>query len=360
MYKQRGCAALLIIITLAICLAISAYLFYDSQFQQQQLTTQVDQLNKKLDSTKQKLNDKEVALFEKEAAVSDLNLKNQQLNNEFQTIKESQQQAQATLKETSNKLNKELTEKDKLSKGLSEKLTANKNEYEKQLEKINDFSTTLNQKYQSTRDQLNSELARIENYNSRIETLEQRLKREQNSLAQLRGELSELNKTNKKLSLEKNQLVKQFKDGTTIIRLDNSVLFPSGSARLNQHGQKTLSLVAKTLANFSNHLISVEGHSDQRTIGAVLSKRYPSNWELSSARASAAIRYLAAQGMQNTQFQAVGFGSTRPISTKKSESEQRKNRRIEILLFPALAKQNIKSQKEVSLKNNAASIMEYH
>jgi chemotaxis protein MotB len=258
----------------------------------------------------------------------------QLLNDEIATIKVQLQETEQDKTQSQDAL---ATIRDE----LEAKLSAKEIEYEKQIAQLNDFSTIVSQKYETTKVQLDKELARIAEFSATIETLEERLTREQVALDELAKQLAIMDKTNAELNSEKSRLIRQFKDGTTIIRLEDTILFSSGSAILNDRGQQTLALVADTLAEFPNHLISIEGHTDHRPIMSPLSEKYPTNWELSAARASFAIRHLMAQGLPAKQFQAVGFANTRPIAMDTDYKSQRKNRRIEILLHPPIERVTI-------------------
>lgn len=337
--KQQGSASIFFCTLLAIGLCISGYFLYDSYDEQATLTTQLDDVNRKLRLKTRALRDAEYSFNEQQSTLSQLNRQREALRDEISNTKlqlsqtkESSTQTQQALKKTTQELQAALAEKEL--------------EYEKKLAQVNDFSSHMKQKYQSTQMQLDNELSRIKTYSSTIETLEQRLNREQEALSQLNTQLAILDKKNADLHLEKNRLIKQFKDGTTIIRLDNTILFPSGSAELNQRGTKTLSAVAKTLTAFPNHLISIEGHTDSQPITSSLVKKYPSNWELSSARSAFAIRHLIKKGLRPSQFQAVGFGSTRPLAGSTKGKHRQKNRRIEILLYPPIEKLTIKTSRK--------------
>jgi chemotaxis protein MotB len=338
---QQGSASIIFIMLLTIALASSGYFLYDSYAVQEQLNTQLDKAKRKLRYTERELRETASSLSNQESELSQLNRQRTSLKNEIEDIKQQlgqtqkdKTQTQQTLKDATNALEKELINKETAYAKKAAEYQNKEIEYEKKLAHLNDFSITIKQKYQTTQQQLDSELSRIEGYNTTIETLEQRLSREQTVLDELNVKLKVLDEKNTALHSEKNRLVKQFKDGTTIIRLEDTILFSSGSATLNSHGKATLELIAETLASFPKHLISVEGHTDQQPITSTLAKKYPSNWELSSARAAFAIRHLTKQGLPPAQFQAVGFGSTRPISRDEDNANQQKNRRIEILLHP--------------------------
>lgn len=230
---------------------------------------------------------------------------------------------------------------------------------EKQLTDLNQYSEQLNQQYTRVQTQLASEIERSQSYSQKIETLEEQNAREQTALASLEKEInqyradnqslqavnSSLLDNNQQLGVEKRQLIQQYENGISVIRLPSRILFDTGSAQLNRQGRETLVLVANTLKEFPEHLISVEGHTDHRPIGSALVSRFPSNWELSSARAASAIRVLVGENIPAKQFQVVGFADTRPLVDKTQLALLNKNRRIEILLFPPVERK----QKVISL-----------
>ncbi len=80
--------------------------------------------------------------------------------------------------------------------------------------------------------------------------------------------------------------------------------------------------------------IRVEGHADNMEIGPSLKGRYPSNWELSKARAAGIVRYLVEKGgMDSAKLSSVGYGASRPVASNATEEGRKKNRRIEVILY---------------------------
>ncbi|TCT19895.1 chemotaxis protein MotB [Melghiribacillus thermohalophilus] len=120
-------------------------------------------------------------------------------------------------------------------------------------------------------------------------------------------------------------------DRGVVLTLQEKVLFETGQAEIIDEGKPFLNKVSKLLENIPNH-VRVEGHTDSRPINTY---RYPSNWELSGARASSVIRYLleAEEKLDPTRFQAVGYGDTRPVAENNSPENWRKNRRVEIVIL---------------------------
>jgi chemotaxis protein MotB len=112
----------------------------------------------------------------------------------------------------------------------------------------------------------------------------------------------------------------------------SEVLFPSGSAQLQPAGEKQLAEVAQRLLDIAsripkdiNWVLQVDGHTDDKPIRNVV---YPSNWELSAARAIAVVKFLHSQGIPNHRLVAAGYGEYQPLSAIDSA----RNRRIELKL----------------------------
>ena len=114
------------------------------------------------------------------------------------------------------------------------------------------------------------------------------------------------------------------------------ILFDTGSAELSPDAQASMAKLAKTLNEVAAEIPSsldwvlrIDGHTDKRPIHT---DQFPSNWELSTARATAIVKQLAVQGIQPRHLSANGFGQFQPLDPKDSEAAYAKNRRIEIQL----------------------------
>lgn len=112
------------------------------------------------------------------------------------------------------------------------------------------------------------------------------------------------------------------------IRLPASVLFPSGSRALLSDALPLLDRLGEALAELPNEVI-VQGHTDNEPIRNGL---FPSNWELSTARAAAVVRVLEEAGIDGSRLSAQGYGSTRPISDNDSDEGRSENRRVMLLV----------------------------
>ncbi len=114
------------------------------------------------------------------------------------------------------------------------------------------------------------------------------------------------------------------------------VLFSSGSAEISPEGMPELDKLADALKELSNEIppdvnwvLRVDGHTDDRPINSPL---FPSNWELSAARAISVVRYLISRGIKPERLVAAGFGEFHPIDPSDTEEARAKNRRIELKL----------------------------
>jgi chemotaxis protein MotB len=119
------------------------------------------------------------------------------------------------------------------------------------------------------------------------------------------------------------------------IRLPEDVLFGSGEAALSPDGTRVVEQLGERLAAVTTGHIYVEGHTDDRDISGALAERFPSNWELSTARATRVVRLLAADsGIDPERLTASGYAEHRPVASNETEEGRAANRRIEIRVTP--------------------------
>jgi len=116
--------------------------------------------------------------------------------------------------------------------------------------------------------------------------------------------------------------------GNVSLEISDSILFAPASAALSDSGSELLDEVAALLQSLP-YSLSVEGHTDNVPIQTA---RYPSNWELSSARAAAVTRVLIEKGVAPERVRAIGYGETRPRDNNGSETGRARNRRVSFVL----------------------------
>jgi chemotaxis protein MotB len=121
------------------------------------------------------------------------------------------------------------------------------------------------------------------------------------------------------------------------VSMVDKILFPSGRAEITPEGLRVLERVGKVLKNAQDKIIRVEGHTDNVPIlqGSKLKEIYPTNWELSSARATNVVRFLQEKvEIEPTNLRAVGMSEYHPVASNETPEGCSQNRRIEITLIP--------------------------
>jgi chemotaxis protein MotB len=172
--------------------------------------------------------------------------------------------------------------------------------------------------------------AELADLSNRLEQAEATIKHlsEENKMAEktqqsLEGEM-------RKALESKDVTISELKGKLTVNIVDR-ILFDSGEAELKPDGQKLLEQIAAVLSTHTNRQIHVIGHTDDVPIR----RRFTSNWELSTARAIAAVRFLQEKaGVDARHLGALGYGEFHPIAPNTSAEGRAKNRRIEVVILP--------------------------
>jgi chemotaxis protein MotB len=158
------------------------------------------------------------------------------------------------------------------------------------------------------------------------------------------GELEQLNWTYDKLESQmKDEIargdISLSQDGGRLrVGLVDKILFDSGEAAISKRGEEVLARVGAVLATIDDKQIQVSGHTDRTPISEKLAPQFPTNWELSTARAINVVRFLSEKASVPPQrLVASGYSEYHPIANNKTSAGRAKNRRIEILLTPSLA-----------------------
>jgi chemotaxis protein MotB len=122
--------------------------------------------------------------------------------------------------------------------------------------------------------------------------------------------------------------------GKLTVNMVEAVLFDSGKAEVKKEGLELLGKVVDVLKETKDKVIRVEGHTDNVPIAGALARVYPTNWELSAARAINVTRFLQAQGIDPARLSATAYGEFKPVADNETKEGRAKNRRIEIVLVP--------------------------
>jgi chemotaxis protein MotB len=184
-----------------------------------------------------------------------------------------------------------------------------------------------------------------------IAELRQRLSALESENIRLAQELTDAQKAReekvKELSSTHDQLVDKMKSeiakgqvtiselkGRLTVNMVDAILFDSGRAEIKPEGLVVLGKVIEILKSVDDKAIRIEGHTDGIPISGSLVQRYPTNWELSAARAINVARYLQKQAINPSHLSAAGFGEFKPVADNATLEGRAKNRRIEIVLVP--------------------------
>lgn len=213
-----------------------------------------------------------------------------------------------------------------VSKGEYEKLEADKGQEIAALQKQRDELQEQVLGLHSQRLKLEQQQA---DSRKRIDALEQQKAQLQTASQQKLSQYDSLVK-NLTEEVKKGELqVRQYKDMLTV-DVAEQLFFDSGRADLKDTGKSVLKKVGEALKGYDDKVIRVVGHTDNVPIKT---KVFPSNWELSVARATTVVRYLQETGMPPERMVASGRAEYQPIASNDDPEGRRKNRRIEITLI---------------------------
>ncbi len=172
---------------------------------------------------------------------------------------------------------------------------------------------------------------------ARVDELDSTVKEREGELAKLKSTYDSLED---KLTAEikKGEIRVSQSGGRLQVDLVDKILFDSGKADLSDRGKEVLGKVGAILATIQDKQIQVSGHTDDSPIAdKQLKETFPTNWELSAARAVNVVRYLAEEAkVPAKRLLAAGYGEHHPVADNANAAGRARNRRIEILLTPAL------------------------
>jgi len=120
--------------------------------------------------------------------------------------------------------------------------------------------------------------------------------------------------------------------GKLTVNMEAAILFDSGKADVKANGLSILQKMVDTLKSVKDKAIRIEGHTDNVPISGGLTRTFPTNWELSAARAINVCKYLQAQGLDSSILSAAAFAENKPVADNETREGRAKNRRIEITL----------------------------
>jgi len=239
---------------------------------------------------------------QKKALAGQLSTTEQQLSSTQQQLSSLEQQRKA--------LDENLTASKADNAKLLSSLEAKKGELNQRFADLSKENQALAQQVRDTEQAKEAEINKLKGtYDQLVGNLKDQINDGQIQITQLAGRLS--------------------------VNMVDKILFNSGEANVKPEGEKVLLQVGAALKNVQEKAIRVEGHTDNVRIAESLRERFPSNWELSTARATAVVRYLQDKaGISPDHLIAAGYGEFRPVASNTTPEGRAQNRRIEIVLVP--------------------------
>ncbi|MEH6562739.1 MAG: peptidoglycan -binding protein [Marinobacter sp.] len=260
-----------------------------------------------------------------QSSFSDSQAQNEDLQDRLEASRNQLMQQTADAEARAERLanmNQELDDKDELSVGQQNMIMRLSNQIASLQNQLQQITTALNLQKEMTADKEGE----LENVSRRLNTL---LAERVNQLEQYQSEF--FSRLRNKLAANENIRVV----GDRFL-LPSELLFASGSAQLGTEGKRELDKLAgvllevvKTIPADLDWILRIDGHTDRIPINT---PQFPSNWELSTARAVSVVRYLAGQGVPQNRMVAAGFGEFFPVAEGTTAGALQKNRRIEIKL----------------------------
>lgn len=229
---------------------------------------------------------------------------NDELNNQLlETIQRSR-----LLQQDLDRARADLARIEKVLQARSAEAGAELAEMRQEIDRLTTENQQLSQQLEQERQIREARLAEIQGtYNELVNKLESEIQRGEVTISELKGKLT--------------------------VNVVDQILFDSGRAELKPVGLEVLQRIGDILKSASNKEIQVEGHTDNVPISPRLQQTFPSNWELSTARATNVLHFLQDKvGISGERLSAVGYGEYRPIASNKDAEGRRLNRRIQIIL----------------------------
>lgn len=178
-------------------------------------------------------------------------------------------------------------------------------------------------------DEAGAMAADLENLQKKLDELEKQKKVAEERAAMFRSLVEKL-----RSMVDAGRIKVTVRNGRMLLALPNDILFDSGKIELKPEGKEALAQVAKVLAGIPDRHFLVAGHTDNL---AIKTKRFQSNWELSTQRAVEVVKLLIDSGMKPSQVGAAGYAEYDPAASNATAEGQAQNRRIEIVVEPNLS-----------------------
>ena len=222
--------------------------------------------------------------------------------------------------------NNSLKEQIKKLTGDVTNITGQRDELDKVLKlKTDDLSKAISESRTKVAD-LEAENKKLKENVVQLQTKSQEVEKQSNTFQELVQEM--------KGEIAQGQIAITELKGKLTMDVVDKILFASGESAVKKEGLAVLKRVVEILKTVKDKNIRVEGHTDNIQITSRLAKVYPTNWELSAARAINVTKYLQQQGMDSKLLSATAFGEFQPLADNSTPEGRAKNRRIAIILLP--------------------------
>lgn len=251
--------------------------------------TSLEQQNKALQDDSSTLNDKLIAQLKK----------NSQLQQTLLSERADTDRRQQTFSNREEEMQKQLEE---LQQNNAQLLDGTDN--------LQQQIAALKAQAEAERKAREERVAKLKNtYDQLVGALEQEIKRGELTITNLKGQLS--------------------------VNLPNKILFDSGKTEVRAEGKKVLHSLGDIMNKFPDKALMVEGYTDNVQISSRLKETFPTNWELSTARATSVVHVLQDEvGLPGERLIAAGYSKFRPVASNDTEEGRAQNRRIQIQLVP--------------------------
>jgi len=214
--------------------------------------------------------------------------------------------------------------------------------FEREVARLKEDNVELEKILRAKSDALSKNIVKLRTQISELEKENEDMRQEAEALERQReAEMKEMRSTyddlleGMKSEIEKGKITITQLKGKLKVNMLDEILFDSGRTSIKPEGVEVLERVGGILLDVKDRAINVEGHTDNVPIGPELARRYPTNWELSAARATNVARYLQEKiGIDATVLSATGYGEYHPVYSNDTEEGRARNRRIEIVLVP--------------------------
>lgn len=201
------------------------------------------------------------------------------------------------------------------------------------IEQLTQDNESCQSSLKTTQAQLKAKDAEVRSLQAGIKSKETELKAKEVKVKEQSDAYTKMQEA-MKAELNSKQVALKELEGKLTLTMVESILFDSGKADVKKEGVDALGKVAGVLANTTDQEVIVAGYTDNVQIGGRLAKIYPTNWELSAARAISVVKILVADGVDPKMLSAAGYSEYRPVADNDTPEGKAKNRRMEIILMP--------------------------